>query len=178
MEVEYSLEIDDALAFVRYNWKHGPKELRLKRFGWVSAFLLGGMVFLIGVDMTLFGDLSDLTIFLLFISGGILLMQMLTLWFAERKVRRLFKGSEGKGEFVWRRLTVSSEGLHSVSEHSDAIVKWPAIDKIVVTDNHLFLYTSPRAAIIVPKRAFEDEWRFAEFADQARRYHEAHRPVG
>jgi hypothetical protein len=178
MEVEYSLEIDDALAFVQYNWKYGPKELRLKRFGWIGAFLLGGMLYLAGLDITLNGNLSGLTILLLFLLGGTLLIQMLIPWFADRKVRRLFKRSEGKAEFQWRRLTLSSEGLHSVSEHADGIMKWPAIEKIVVTDEHLFLYTSPTAAIIVPKRAFEEEWQFTDFVDHARRYHEAHRPPG
>ena len=39
-------------------------------------------------------------------------------------------------------------------------------------DEHAFLYTSPLRAIIVPRRVFADGWRFTEFVDLARRYHE------
>jgi len=183
MEVEYVLEIDDALAFHCDQWNRGPKEHRLKGPGWGRVVVLALMVLvLVVLDLSFFGPLTEVVVFMLCAVGSLilltLLLQVVGPRLAERNVRRIYKGSEGKGEFRHRRLTLSAEGVHSVSEVGDYITKWPGIEKVAVTDEHLFLYTSPTAAIIVPKRAFDDEWGFAEFVDYARRYYEADRSVG
>ncbi|HKB36894.1 MAG TPA: YcxB family protein [Gemmataceae bacterium] len=175
MEVEYSLGIDDVLVFHRYHWTHGPKNHRLKR-GWGTLLVFVLMVLgLIWLDVTQHGELSAIGIILVYSLGIFLLLYVFAPRFAEQNVRRIYKGSEGKGEFRHRRVTLSSWGLRSISEVGDYFTKWSGIETVVVTDEHLFLYLSPRDALIVPKWAFDDERRFAEFVDQARQYHEESR---
>src|SRR4051794_12047032 len=151
MEVEYALEIDDAMAFHRYYWRHDPKAKRLLG-SWVSTVLLGLLILaMIGYDIIAFGGLSTMGMMWLGVLATLVLIQLLGPRLAERNVRQLYKGSQGKGELQWRRLTLSAKGLQSVTEHSETHMEWSAIEKIVLTDEHLFLYTSPRQAIIIPK---------------------------
>src|SRR5262249_8649480 len=118
MEVEYVLEIDDALAFHRYHWKHGPLAQRLRRGGWGTLVVLCLLIaVMVTLELSVFGQLSEMVVVLLCALGGLVLLTLLQIfspWFAERNVRQIFKGSAGKGEFRHRRLTLSVEGLRSV----------------------------------------------------------------
>src|SRR5262249_38627027 len=155
-------------AFCRYHWRHGPKRQRLKSISWVDVVVLGVVSMPVGFELVLLGELTSQGILLLILLGVLFLVMVLTPQLAERYVRRIYKGSEGKGEFRRRCLSLSPEGLHTVSEVTDSLTKWPAIEKIAVTDEHLFLYISLTQAIIVPKRAFDAEWRFTDFVEHAR----------
>src|SRR4051794_3110074 len=138
MEVEYSLEIDDAMAFHRYYWRHDPKAKRLLG-SWVSTILVGLLILaMIGRDIITFGGLSAMGMMWLGLLVGLVLIQLLGPRLAQRNVRQLYKGSQGKGELQSRRLTLSSKGLQSVTEHSETYMEWSAIEKIVTTNEHLF----------------------------------------
>jgi hypothetical protein len=142
----------------------------------VTFILIGAA--LVYFEWHLLGALTIVTIGYLVLVGLFTLCTSLAILLscgADGRVRRLFRESEGKGEFVRRRLLISPEGLATATEHIDESLRWPAIEKIVPAAEHVFFYTSPTAAIIVPKHAFPDEGRFSEFVELARRYHEQSR---
>jgi hypothetical protein len=178
MEVEYTLEVDDALAFYHYHRAYGPTHHRPSAVRWRGLVVLSVLIaVLMGMEIWFFREISSLTMILL---GSLLFLVMFTVFLQraqpgiiERRLRRLFRGSEGKGAFRPKRLTISPDGLTTVSDYTSTILLWPASEKVAATEAHVFFYTSPTDAVIVPKRAFADEWRFTEFVDQARRYHEA-----
>ena len=179
MEVEYKLEIDDAMAFYRYHWEHGPEEHRPKYAGCGNVVVLGLIVLvLVVIEMALFDELSIPAIFLLSVLVWLVycttVQQIFGPELVDYNVRKFLESCETKGDFQHSRLTLSAQGLHSVSEHTNSDTKWSGIEQLAVTDKHLFLYTNSCQAIIVPKWAFDNEQRFAEFVDQARQYHAAH----
>ena len=177
MEVEYTLDAEDAVAFLRYHKAHGPG--RRRPFPWGSTVALGVLAgAFVGVDVWLSGKLTTAAVVYLCATGffGLLALWMevfeprLAAWNIRRTYRR-----HHKGQLQPNRLALSPDGLHIVSEHTDAFLRWPAIERVAETDDHAFLYTNPVRAIIVPRRVFADGWRFTEFVDLARRYYQQSR---
>jgi hypothetical protein len=88
---------------------------------------------------------------------------------ARRAIRRGWK--EGKFGEVSGKLSISADGLQFTSGHSDVIHDWSAICHIASTPRHLFLYTRPVQAYVVPERAFASREDFEAFVDAAMRFH-------
>ncbi|HKB36895.1 MAG TPA: YcxB family protein [Gemmataceae bacterium] len=70
-----------------------------------------------------------------------------------------------------RTLTVSPDGVSVMTSVSTDSMKWEGIDGIDETDEHVFLWTGPRRALLIPKRAFADTGSCQAFVALARRYH-------
>jgi hypothetical protein len=75
--------------------------------------------------------------------------------------------------FARQSLTLSREGISSVSSHRKGLVKWTGVERLATTPNHLFIYHTSASATIVPRRAFADSRAFDQFAAAAERFHRA-----
>ncbi len=71
-----------------------------------------------------------------------------------------------------RQLTISPEGISQSSAHSAGITMWTGIEKIAVTEDHVFFYVSRQRAIILPRRAFASNQDFTHFVETAQGYFE------
>ena len=63
-------------------------------------------------------------------------------------------------------ITLDENFLVCQSEYARSEVKWEAVQRVVCTRNHLFLYLSAQGAMLIPKRAFdskEQRDKFVEF---------------
>ncbi len=69
-------------------------------------------------------------------------------------------------------LTLTTEHIVDRSETSEAITSWHEVEEIASTSSHLFLYSGPASAHIVPRRAFPNADAFEDFAAAAREYRE------
>ncbi len=58
------------------------------------------------------------------------------------------------------RLTLAPEGLTEETDFNTSFFKWTGIHKVVRTRKHLFLFVSPGAAHVVPRRCIPEqrEW--------------------
>jgi hypothetical protein len=75
-------------------------------------------------------------------------------------VKRTVKRTYGKNKYMdtgTRKISGSSEGIHTTTTLSDATIKWKAFENVANTNNHLFLIIPPNKAIIIPKTAFVDD---------------------
>ncbi len=67
-------------------------------------------------------------------------------------------------------LLANLSGLRITDAEGNRAHRWDAIRSVVRGDEHVFLTTAPKQAIIVPLRAFADYdeiMRFSVFADEA-----------
>jgi len=178
MTTEYEITKDDLSAFNLYHHRHSPVAHRQYLRSWlVPAFiwlLVCTSIWYLadqerGTPLRTFLDLlplfSGVPVYLLFFP-----------WLYRRKLRKLVADmwSEGqnRGLFDRHRVTISPEGVAETSEHGHTSTTWRAIERVVATQEHAYIYTNALAAIIVPRRAFASPSEFAEFVRTAQGHHE------
>jgi hypothetical protein len=178
MEIQYEIRADDYLAFNRHYLR---KRLRTPAFRWLVRLLL----VLLGIAAVLAGFLSLVTGGFGWIREfstpwsdpvlGVLLVVLATLVFllglvflVRRSVirRRLRDDRTLLGP---KTLTVSPEGLRVRTPKTNTELLWPVITAVDETADSFYLFVSPFAAVIVPKRAFGSEAEVAEFREAVRR---------
>jgi hypothetical protein len=165
-DIEYSLNLGDADAFLRYS-----AENTVESSLWWLGLLLGlGLMFYacIGSFTGASGDL--------FLTPALVALVFCLLALLRKKwvhsLTSLRPEGQDVGKFLAeRRLRVSPEALTHATEFSAETLSWKAIDKIAVTRDHAFLFFSRTAAYILPRRAFATDADFQDFVHLARRYH-------
>lgn len=71
-------------------------------------------------------------------------------------------------------IDVGPDGLTESTDVNVTMTKWPGVSKVQRTRRHLFVYTGPGMAHIIPRRAFatKDDWdRFSETVTAHQRAH-------
>jgi YcxB-like protein len=170
-EIEFDLRPEDMVAYWRQKLPGKAKALFLLLLTGLSPLVALGILGLIaGADPRglLVGLLCGVT-FLVLMSLGYFLVYP---GIQARQLRKMYKGLEGRGIFQHQRLSLIAEGLNHATAHSRTTILWAAVDQIDETETHVFIHTGPIDAIIVPRRAFEEEWRYQELTDQVRQRHE------
>ncbi len=173
MTAEYEITKDDLTAFNLYHHRHSPTARRHYLRSWfIPAFLLllvcMGLWYLADRERgTPWRTLLDL--WPLFCMVPVYLLYFP--WAYGRKLRKIVAGmvSEGRnpGLFCRHRTTLSPEGVTRAGEFGQTSVVWRAVERVVVTDDYAYIYTSALAAIIIPRRAFADAAAFREFVHAA-----------
>lgn len=74
------------------------------------------------------------------------------------------------GEYA---LTLTPEAIRESWAVGELTVKWCGIHEIEATKEHIYIYTAPMSAIIVPQRAFPTEAESEAFLSTADEYYEA-----
>src|SRR5205807_312657 len=92
---------------------------------------------------------------------------------ARRGVRQMLREGNNVRILEPQRLTLTPEGVTHTSALAANFADWSAVEKVVATADHAFIYTMTNAAYVVPRRAFEGEREFLDFVETARRYHQA-----
>jgi hypothetical protein len=178
MEIEFEITLDDLVAFNVYHNRHSKpgKRNRLILSGFLTLAALASMssILLPDPDSPIVWNASSITLSLLpilFMAAlfGLALSPGVRRWQTKRALKRLLSEGKSKRLVGARRLTLTSTGVTHRTAVTEAETKWSAVEKLVETDQHLFIYTSPVEAFIVPRRAFVDEAQYQEFAGTARR---------
>jgi len=176
MEVEYSLELEDLLAFNQYRNAHSPT-FRRQQF----TSRVGVLVALLGVWVLLFGMVGTILAPRTWIACGLFIALVAAVFFfsfpalvrrrTRRLVGRMYMEGQNRGLFARRRLTITPETITDATEISVTTMKWVAVEKIAVDQRHVFFYVTATSAFILPKAALATEEEFEEFVETAGRYH-------
>jgi hypothetical protein len=70
-------------------------------------------------------------------------------------------------------LRITPEALILFTELFAWRTSWAAVDRIDVTAEHVFFYVNPSAAIVLPRRAFADEFAFLDYISAVQAYRRA-----
>lgn len=65
-------------------------------------------------------------------------------------------------------LAIAPEGLVEETEFNRSEYKWSAVQKVVGSRKHLFIYVSAGSAHIVPRRAFDSDAEWEQFHEKLR----------
>lgn len=174
--VEYTLTVDDLVAFAKWRaHESGEDEERLPRQRVVGAWIVGvagylvvsavlTIPLLVGRSLLLAGGAE-----LVAIAAGLALgwaewrSGRMAQWLVQRpyvrKARSALERVSGS-----RRVRLEPDGLRIAVDGREEQLRWSGIERIVETDDHVFIYTGPNAAHIVPRRFAGTK----EFTDQLR----------
>ncbi|MHC4179334.1 MAG: YcxB family protein [Planctomycetota bacterium] len=182
MEVEYSLELEDLLAFNLYHNAHSPAIRRVQRTVRLAVLTtLVAVLTTLAIVCVVLSGLGHETLgtsawiaFSLFIGlvGAILFFShpARVRQRTRRLAERMYREGENRGLFTRRRMTITPETITDATEISVTTMKWVAVEKIAVDRRHAYFYVSAASAFTLPKAAFATEEGFQEFIETARRY--------
>lgn len=157
MEVEYELTRDDLYAFQWRGVFVTPRGRRVRRtlyLLWVLAILLFAIVPAIGADGFVVSRISF--IFIALALPTVFLFQWcLDRWLIRRTILQLLADEKpGKGHLGRHRIAVGEQGLVESTAVGESRTSWSGVDRVEEDPHYIFIYTSPAAAHVIPKRAF------------------------
>ena len=174
-EVNYEINADDVLAFSRHNCRSSRTMRRLRVGGYTFITLL-----------LLFGDIVQLWVrrflpweYLLPVVGRQVLELVLFVgiyylalrWVVKFTASNLSKESRNAGVMCKHKVVISDEALVETTDVGEQRVLWRGVDRVEENESHIFIYTAPATAHVIPKWAFATNREAEEFFQAARTYH-------
>ncbi len=156
MKVEYSLTEQD---YIKYNIDHmhnsetGKKALRTSRFFQPMLFLLAP--FLLNGFFHMKLSYWMLSFVVIFIAWVIFYPKFLQRSIT-RKVEMKMRTGSGASLLGNRVLELQKNEIVEKSSSGEFRKGWDAVQKIIETDRHIYIYISASAAFIIPLSAFLD----------------------
>jgi len=169
MEIEFGLTPQDMPAFWRYH-PQAKKELvqPLLRAHWLRVLIDSILHF--GLFIFIFYQVSQSLV----TSSGIALLLFLAMiwirWYEARRTSRWYEDPREHWRFATQRLTISPDGVKTVSAYQEITYRWKVVWAIDATKDYVFFYNSTLPALILPRHAFRDASHVEEFLDLARDY--------
>ncbi len=172
MILKYENTVEDLVALNRYHSFHSPEYRRLKfksMLTW-SVVIIAAAVFV--PENALFNRAEN-------IFCGVILAAVVclaTYWgFDAESVKRLY-GEDGINDFAGEvELEINCERITERKDDSETSKSWATVNKIVETDDYVFIYLMAMSAVVIPKNSIL-AGVFDQFVDQARNYWLAAKP--
>jgi hypothetical protein len=150
MELEYEVTLEDVTAFALFHHAHSPHLRRRRRL--LRVGLAGTLVLVAAVVATLARSPLLATVGLAF--------ALAFYWMFPRRYERGLRESvakmyaEGKNLDVLGKTKLSLDDAFIVESTAtrDVRTRWSAVEALVDTDLHLFIYVTGSTALVVPKR--------------------------
>tara|TARA_R110002072_G_C7730484_1_gene515703 strand:+ start:73 stop:618 length:546 start_codon:yes stop_codon:yes gene_type:complete len=158
MKASYELTADDLAAFTLCHSSTSPVVRRQR-----AGCLVGAVLLLLSLPTLLLTTsdkpiaetakniwplLAGPALFILFIIPYLK-------WRTANLSQRLLREGTNAGFYGQCTLSLDDNGLTETKESGDTSRKWAAVEKIVATQDHLFVYTSGIEAFVIPTRAFQ-----------------------
>lgn len=89
---------------------------------------------------------------------------------SRQSTQRLYSDGKNIGMLGPHVVSFDDTWLSEVTTDREARTRWRAVEKVALTQEHLFLYVSGFSAVIVPLRAFSTEGERAAFLEQSQRW--------
>ena len=99
----------------------------------------------------------------------LLLQWILERWVLRRVIRHLLKDERpNRGQLGRHRVVLGEDGLRESTAVSESRTTWAGVDRVEQSADYIYIYVSPAAAHVIPKRAFRDTAAAAAFYEFSR----------
>ena len=170
LEAEFEMTVEDVLAFNVYHNAHSPAVRRAYQLILLLFLLMALMLcLLIAGHPTAVVPIGILVLYILGF-GLFVQSQPYRRWRVRRWVAKLLREGGNKSMLGHQKVSLNREGLTQTNPCGLTQTKWFGVERVVVTDDHAFIYLSAISASVIPKRAFPGDADFNRFVEQARRF--------
>jgi hypothetical protein len=182
MEAEYTLALDDVLAWNRYYLDHSPT-IRHSLRRRIVYQALGAIVGCLAVSAIL---PSLWWLWGIFIVLCVAIFSVFAFAYPNstrrtntRLIERMYEEGKNASLYRRRRLTIAPETITEATDISVTTYKWSAIEKIVIDQQHAYFLVSALGAFVLPKRACATDEAFQRYVELAQQYYqESAEPCG
>jgi hypothetical protein len=175
VEAEFDVTLEDLHALARFQDTRRQAGRRRPGSAWVRSAVRFGLAVLVVVLALLIG-LGPWALL-----GGLLLGALLTAFALLLLVAWLradyllqpamfFDDPRNQWLLATRRVTLTPEEVVITSRHFRDAYPWGVVWDVAATADHVFLLTTTKDGLLIPRRAFRDRQHFEEFVALARRY--------
>ncbi len=171
--IEYTVAVADIVAFNDHHHRTSPHTRRMIR---TLQMVVGLAIVGMGV-WPLFQGAPALTFGPLLAVGVafVIAMPALFAWSVRRSARRQLAEGHNRSVLGPRKLEIGDDALVEISEQGQQQTRWSAVERVVVTDEHVFIYLSATAGHTVPRGAFATAEQMHAFVGAVRSQVEAQR---
>lgn len=164
--VDYTVSTQDIIAFNQFHHGASPHSRRLLRL----LQLASAVAITAACTLPLQNNRPLLPIgpWLVFAAAFILLVPALFRWSIRRSARRQLAEGHNQGILGPRRLEVRDTALVELSDSGEQHTRWHAVEKVEVSEGHVFVYLSATAGYTVPREAFADNAAVVAFVAAVR----------
>ena len=152
MTVRYTNTLEDLVAFNRYHYAHSPEIKRsMRRIMVMVSILLVAM----SIYLQPIGGVSLAVNIVVAISCAAFFLIVFSYYFPaslDRAFIRLNKEGANKGIIGQHELEIDADGFVERTEVNETRCLWHGVERIVETDEYVFIYISSLMAHVVPKR--------------------------
>ena len=90
-------------------------------------------------------------------------------WLVRRAIRQLLREERpDKGQLGRHRLVLGEDGLSESTAVGESRTTWAGVDRVEQSPDYIFIYTTPSAAYVIPRRAFKDPQQAEAFLQLSR----------
>jgi hypothetical protein len=172
-QVEYDLTVDDMMAFYDDALRRAPEAKRQLRYHMILTTLIAVICcffvfYVLGVGFP--PDSSYL------IGTGLVVVVLLAKSWSRvhkamlRNIRRYYDRNENRRKFGLRTVVVGPDGVTANSVLEATLTTWEAVTEIVVRHEFVFFHSDSLSALVVPRRAFADDFAFETFVEAAQTF--------
>lgn len=179
--VNYRFLEEDLIAAGQYTHQYSPEVALLQR-KYQRRWFVVGLVMTTNAclaHLLLPGAPGFLKLTLFIVGLTLLLLAAIYPLRVQRLVRRRMKIFMRSGVIrlsdAPRSVTICRDGVATEEPHVSSMVGWPAIERVRVTEKHLFIFWQPLSPITVPLHAFATEESFQAYCQLAERLWEEQR---
>src|SRR5262245_14188097 len=188
MTVTFTLTLDDYTAYVLYQVQRGPRVGQGPWLGrmpsWVTRLLqVMGLLLLAGgiiLQLVLFIKCGGLDLSLIAGCLGLAMLCYHLLFIGttvETTIKAMVRRQHANGELDRllgeQQLELRANEYIVTTSYGTSAIAWSAVEKIVTTQEHAFIYHGEHGSNILPKHAFASEEEFTTFVEKVRAYQEA-----
>jgi len=156
MEVDYQLTREDLYAF---QWRAAYLSADSRRFRRRSYVYLLVPLLVIGLLPSIGGSSPGIVVSLVFVLTVVPILAALYWMIHRRLLRRAILGLIEKeradgGQLGSHRIVLGDDAIIASTAVSETRTSWAGVDRVEQDTAYIYIYTSPLAALVIPKRAF------------------------
>jgi hypothetical protein len=170
IELEYDLTVEDHVEAALFHHQRSPSAQRTLR-----GLLIGCSAFIVGTSLLGGGSM----LFPLALVGGfVVFMKAIVPRINRQQAEALFREGRNRGLVGRQRLVLSRLNMTAINEVQETKTRWLGVERIVMSEHLIHIYTNSVRALLVPRRAFPSEAACEQFLSIARQLHAAALPSG
>ena len=166
MNIEYDRTIQDVIDFNLFHMSHSSSIKRqLLRMQILTVVLVLPLVFSI---FYLINHTINIFTLIITILSGILAFVLYPQFSREStisRIRKMLGEGSNRAMLGHQVVTFSPEGIFRKNQSTESKINWSAVEKVVQSDKHFFLYISSINALEIPKSCLPSEKEQKDFLE-------------